>query len=173
GGSATEASKAGLASLTAALLREGTKTRTAQQIAQTIDSSGGSLGTSAGSDTASASCTMMKSSADIGLELLADVVINPAFSQEEVDRQMRQTLSGLQVTFSDPEPLAGYLARRTVFGTHPYAMPVGGTPDTVRKLKRDDVVSFYQTHYAPAYSYLAISGDVTPAEAFAKAEKYF
>lgn len=173
GGSATEASKAGLATLTAGLLREGTKTRTAQQIAKTIDSSGGSLESSAGSDTASAACTMMKSSADLGLELLADIVINPIFPQDEVDRQMRQTLSGLQVSYSDPETLGSYLARRTVFGTHPYAMPVGGSPDTVRKLTRDDIISFYQEHYAPAYSYLAISGDVTPAQAFAKAEKYF
>jgi len=173
GGSAAEASKAGLATLTAALLREGTKTRTAQQIAKTIDSSGGSLESSAGSDTASAECTMMKASADLGLELLADIVMNPTFPQDEVDRQMRQALSGLQVSYSDPQSLAGYLMRRTVFGTHPYAMPVGGTPDTVRKLKRDDIVNFYQTHYAPTYSYLAISGDVTPAEAFAKAEKYF
>jgi predicted Zn-dependent peptidase len=173
GGSAVEASKAGLATLTAALLREGTRTRTAQQIAKTIDSSGGSLGSNAGSDTASADCTMMKSSADLGLELLADIVINPTFPQEEVERQMRQTLSGLQVSYSDPQSLAGYLMRRTVFGTHPYAMPVGGTPDTVRKLKRDDIVSFYRAHYAPTYSYLAISGDVTPGEAFAKAEKYF
>lgn len=172
GGSGAEASKAGLATMTAELLRQGTKTRTAQQIAKTIDLSGGSLGSSAGSDTASAECTMMKSSADLGLDLLADIVINPTFPQDEVDRLMRQTLSGLQVAYSDPQTLSGFLARRTVFGAHPYAMPVGGTPDTVRKLKRDDIVGFYQTHYGPTYAYLAVSGDVTPAEAFAKAEKY-
>jgi predicted Zn-dependent peptidase len=173
GGSAADASKAGLAAMTAELLRQGTKTRNAQQIAKTIDSSGGNLGSAAGSDTASAECTMMKASADLGLELLADIVINPTFPQDEVDRLMRQTLSGLQVAYSDPQRLASFLARRTAFGAHPYAMPVGGTPDTVRKLTRDDIASFYQTHYAPTYAYLAISGDVTPTEAFAKAEKYF
>ena len=80
--------------MTAELLRQGTKTRNAQQIAKTIDSSGGNLGSAAGSDTASAECTMMKASADLGLELLADIVINPTFPQDEVDRLMRQTPYG-------------------------------------------------------------------------------
>ncbi len=172
GASAAEASKAGLATMTAELLRQGTKTRTAQQIATTIDSSGGSLGTSASSDTASAECTMMKSSAALGLDLLSDVIVNPSFPQAEVDRLMRQTLSGLQVAYNNPQSLAEFLARRAVFGNHPYGMPVGGSPDTVRKLKRDDIVAFYQAHYAPTYAYLAISGDLRPAEAFAMAEKY-
>ena len=171
--SANDAAHAGLASMTAQLLRQGTKTRTAQQIATTVDSSGGSLGASAGSDMANVQCTMMKSHADLGLELLSDIVLNPSFPQGEVDRLMRQTLSSLQVEYSDPQSLAELLARRTAFGKHPYGMPVQGTPDTVKKLKRDDIVAFYEAHYAPTYAYLAISGDVTPAEAFAKAEKYF
>lgn len=172
GGSQNTAAQAGLASMTANLLRQGTKTRTAQQIATIIDASGGSLDANAGSDTATVGCTMMKSKADLGMELLSDVVINPTFPQDEVDRLMRQTLSGLQVEFSDPQSLAELLARRTAFGKHPYGMPVSGTPDTVRKIKRDDVVNFYRTHYGPAHAYLAIAGDVTPAEAFAMAEKY-
>jgi len=173
GASANDAAHAGLASMTAELLRQGTKTRTAQQIATTVDSSGGSLGASAGSDMANVQCTMMKSHADLGLELLSDIVLNASFPQDEIDRLMRQTLSSLQVEYSDPQSLAELLARRTAFGKHPYGMPAQGTPDTVKKLKRDDIVGFYQSHYAPTYAYLAISGDVAPAEAFAKAEKYF
>ncbi|HLJ50325.1 MAG TPA: pitrilysin family protein [Bryobacteraceae bacterium] len=173
GGSATEASKAGLADLTAGLLRQGTKTRTAQQIANVVDSSGGSLGASATLDVAQAFSTMMKSSSALGLELLSDIVQNPTFPQDEFDRLMRQSLSGLQVTYNDPQNLAQVLAYRTAYGAHSYAMPTDGTPDTMRKLKRDDVISFYQSHYGPAYAYLAIAGDVTPSEAFASAEKYF
>lgn len=173
GASGADAAQGGLASMTAELLRQGTKTRTAQQIAHDIDLSGGSLGSSAGSDTATAECTMMKSGAALGLELLSDIILNPMFPQDEIDRLMRQTLSSLQVEYSDPQSLAGLLARRIAFGRHPYAVPVEGTPETVRKIKRDDIVSFYQTHYAPAFAYLAISGDVSPADAFASAEKYF
>jgi zinc protease len=173
GASANERDKAGLASITAELLRQGTKTRSAQQIATAVDSSGGSLGASASSDVATVQCTMMKSHGDLGLELMSDIVLNPTFPQAEIDRLMRQTLSSLQVEYSDPQSLAELLARRTAFGSHPYGMPVEGTPDTVRKLKRDDIEGFYKTHYAPAYAYLAVSGDVTPAKAFADAEKYF
>ncbi len=173
GGSVTAPADAGLAELTAELLRQGTKTRTAQQIAALVDSSGGSLGASVTLDDAHAFTTMMKSSSGLGLELLADIVENPTFPQDEFDRLMRQSLSGLQVEYNDPQNLAQLAAYRTAYGSHPYAMPVDGTPDTLRRLKRDDVVAFYRAHYGPAFAYLAIAGDVTPSEAFASAEKYF
>ncbi len=173
GASANQPWKAGLASTTAQLLRQGTKTRTAQQLAKEIDLSGGSLDTGAGYDTATAQCTMMKSKADLGIELLSDIVLNPTFPQDEVDRLMRQTLSGLKVEYDNPQSLSSFLTRRIAFGNHPYAMPVEGTPDTVSKIKREDIVGFYSAHYGPRFAYLAISGDVTPEEALAKAEKYF
>lgn len=173
GASANEPWKAGLASTTAQLLRQGTKTRTAQQLAKEIDLSGGSLDSGAGYDTATAQCTMMKSKAGLGIELLSDIVLNPTFPQDEIDRLMRQTLSGLQVEYEDPQSLSGLLTRRIAFGNHPYGIPVEGTPDTVGKLKREDIVGFYDAHYGPAFAYLAISGDVTPEEAIAQAEKYF
>jgi predicted Zn-dependent peptidase len=173
GSSANEPWKAGLAATTAQLLRQGTKTRTAQQIAKEIDLSGGSLNSSAGYDSASAECTMMKSQAGLGIELLADIILNPTFPQAEFDRMMRQTLSGLQVEYGDPASLSGLLTRRIAFGNHIYGIPVEGTPETVAKLKRDDIVKFYDAHYGPEFAYLAISGDVTPEEAMSKAEKYF
>lgn len=172
GGSSNEAKKAGLASTTAQLLRQGTKKRSAQEIARTIDMAGGELGTGANEDTASVTCNVMKSSADLCLDLVADVVLNPAFPREEIDRLVRQSLSGLQVEYSDPQSLARLIGRRSVYGEHPYALPVEGTPDTLRALKREDIVGFHQTNYAPATSYFAISGDITPAEAFRQAEKY-
>ncbi len=72
---------------------------------------------------------------------MADVLLNPAFDQEEIDRKMRQAQSGLQVQYASAEYLAPMVAARAILGTHPYAYPGDGTPDTLRNIKRDDLVA--------------------------------
>jgi zinc protease len=173
GNAADQPEKAGLAGFTAALLREGTATRNSQQISKLVDTAGGSLGASASDDAASVSASFMKAYADLGIELMADITLNPKFAQDEIDRQMRQAQSSLAVSYNDPEYLAPLLAARGILGTHPYAYPGSGTPQTLRNIKREDIAGFHARHYAPARAYLAIAGDLTPAEAFAKAEKHF
>ncbi len=173
GGIAHSTAKAGLASLTGDLLRQGTTSRSAQDTARTIDGVGGSLSIRTDDDTTQVSATVMKSSEDLGIELLADVVLNPVFKQEELDRLLRQRLSSLQIEYSDPEYLAPVSAARVIFGEHPYAFPVEGTPQTLASIKRQDIVQFHREFYSPAGAVLAISGDITPGEGFAKADKYF
>lgn len=165
--------KAGLASLVAALLREGTRTRTSQQIAQAVDGAGGQLKATAGNDVATVSMTFMKSHADLGFELMADIVQHPVFAEEEIARQQQQILSSLAVQYASAEYLVGAAAARAILGTHPYAYPGDGTPDTAGALKRQDLVEFYETHFAPNRAWLVIAGDLSAEEAFARAEKWF
>ena len=165
--------KSGLAGVTAALLREGTATRTSQQLAKAIDNAGGNLSASAGDDITGISMSFMKSYATLGMELMADITRNPAFAQEEIERQMRQAQSGFAVSYTNPEYLAPLSAARAILGTHAYAYPGDGTPVTLRNIKRDDIVGFYKANYAPGRAWMAIAGDVTPDEGFALAEKYF
>jgi predicted Zn-dependent peptidase len=165
--------KAGLAGITAGLLREGTTTLSSQEIARKVDGAGGSLGASAGDDTASVNMNFMKSYAELGMTLMSDIVRNPAFAQEEIDRQMRQAQSGLAVQYQDPAYLAPMVAARAILGTHPYAYPGDGTPQTLRNIKREDIQAFYKANYAPGRAWMAVAGDVTPDEGFAMAEKYF
>ena len=150
GAIAHDPQKAGLADMTATMLRNGgTKTRTSQQIAKLVDDAGGSLGSAAGEDTASIHATFLKSTADLGLELVADIVKNPVFDEKELERLRRRTLSGLQVQYNDPEFLIDILAPRVVYGRHPYAYPGDGTPETLRDMKREDLVAFHQERYVP------------------------
>ncbi len=165
--------KSGLATMAAGLLREGTATRTSQQLAKAIDNVGGNLSASAGDDTTSVSMSFMKSYAGLGMELMADITRNPAFAQDEIDRQMRQAQSGLAISYTDPEFLAPLAGARAILGTHAYAYPGSGTPVTLRNIKRDDIVAFYKANYAPGRAWIAIAGDVTPAEGFALVEKHF
>ncbi len=165
--------KAGLASLTAALLREGTRKRSSQEIARAVDDAGGQLNATAGNDVATVSMEFMKSKAELGFELMADIVQNPVFAEEEIARQQQQILSSLAVQYANAQYLAGVAAARAILGTHPYAYPGDGTPDTVGALKRKDLVEFYEKHYAPNRAWLVITGDLSAEEAFALAEKWF
>src|SRR5262245_13720668 len=105
GAAARSGKQAGLAAMTAALVRQGTSKRSAQQVAESIDRVGGSLGASATQDATQASVTVLTSSLDTGFDLLADVVQRPAFAPDEIERWRRQTLSSLQVAYRDPEYL--------------------------------------------------------------------
>ena len=104
---------------------------------------------------------------------MSDVVLHPAFKDEELDRHRQQLLSTLTVQYSSPDYLASLAFNHVVYSGSPYGWPSEGTPDTVKKLKSEELVKFHDEHYAPNQGFLAFAGDITPEEAFAFAEKYF
>ena len=173
GAASDPSKKQGVAVLTAALLDQGTATRSAEQIADTIDSIGGGLATGAGTDLSYANVLVMKDSLSLGFELLNDVVRNPAFKADELERQRQQAVSGLRVSYEDPDYVAGLVFDRLVYGFHPYGLPNNGTPESLQSVTVDDLRAFHQAHYAPNNAILAVVGDVTPQEAFAGAERAF
>ena len=173
GAASDPAKKEGVAVLTAALLDQGTTTRSASQIADTIDYVGGGLGTGAGTDLSYANVLVMKDSLGLGFDLLNDVVRNPAFKSDELERQRQQAVSGLKVSYEDPDYVAGLVFDRLVYGFHPYGLPNNGTPGSLQTITTDDLRAFHDTYYAPNNSILAVVGDVSPSEAFAGAERAF
>jgi len=173
GAASDPSQKQGVAVLTAALLDQGTATRSAEQIADTIDSIGGGLGTGAGTDLSYANILVMKDSLSLGFELLNDVVRNPAFKSDELERQRQQAISGLRVSYEDPDYVAGLVFDRLVYGFHPYGLPNNGTPESLQSITVDDLRTFHKAHYAPNNAILAVVGDVTPQEAFSGAERAF
>ena len=115
--------KAGVANLTGTLLDQGTTTKSSEQIADQIDFIGGALGAGSGSDLSFVNVVVMKDSFGVAMELLSDIVRNPAFAAEEIERQKQQTMSSLQVSAEDPDYIAGTLFDRLVYGFHPYGLP--------------------------------------------------
>jgi zinc protease len=152
------AGKSGVAALAASLLDQGTTTRSAEQIADTIDSIGGGLGTGAGSDLSFANVIVMKDSLALGFDLLSDVVRNPAFKQEEIDRQRQQSVSGQKVSFEDPDYVASVVFDRLVYGFHPYGLPGSGTPEALQSITEADLREFHQRFYTPNNAILAVVG---------------
>ena len=161
----------GIAAMAAQLLDQGTTTRSAQDIARQIDYVGGVLGVGAASDLSFVNTVVMSDSFDLALDLLSDVTRHPAFAPAELERQRQQVLSGMQVSYDDPGYLASVVFNRLVYGFHPYGMPHNGTPESVRAIGREDLVTFHAAHYMPNNAVLAIVGDVTAEQAFAGAER--
>ncbi len=173
GGAHDPNDRPGVASFMAGLLDQGTTTRTAAQIASTIDSIGGAIGTGSGTDLTFVTGLVMKDSFDLGLDLVSDVARNPVFAPEEIERHRQQLLSGLKVSYDDPEYLAGVVFDRLVYGFHPYGKPDSGTPESVASITRDDLVRFHKAWFGANNAILAIVGDVSAEEAFAGAERAF
>jgi zinc protease len=173
GGAQDPGDKPGVAALAAALLDQGTTTRSAEQIAQTIDSIGGAIGSGSGSDLTFINAVVMKDSFNIALDLISDSARNPGFAPREIELQRKQMLSGLQVSYDDPEYLAGAVFDRLVYGSHPYGRPDGGTPESIASITRDDLLAFHKAWFGANNAILAIVGDVTREEAFAGAERAF
>lgn len=163
--------KPGVAALVGQLLDQGTTTRSAPAIASEIDNIGGALAVGAGGDLSFVDAIVMKDSFDLALDMLADVTRRPAFATQEIERQRQQVLSSIQVSYDDPAYIATVVFNRLVYGFHPYGMPQNGTPESIRAITRDDLVSFHRTFYLPNNAVLAVVGDVTADEAFAEVER--
>ncbi len=173
GGEADPSEQAGLANLTAGLLTEGTATRTAPQIAEAIEALGGSIESGGLWDASTARLGVMSNKLDPAMAILADIVRNPAFKDEEIERQRQQLLDQLSVDMSNVGRLARFVATRVVFGATPYGHILSGTPETINRIKRADIVKFHQTYYRPDNAILVIGGHVKPDDAFKMAERMF
>src|SRR6266581_1211621 len=173
GGEVDPAKLAGITDMTAALLTRGTKTRTATQIAEAIEALGGSINSGGGWDSSSVSTSVMSSRISPAMEIVSDVVRNPAFAQEEIDRLRRQYLNNLRVALGQPGAIARFVAARVVYRDAPYGHPLSGTPESLPLIKQEDIVRLHDMFYRPDNAILVMGGDITPVNAFALAEKYF
>ncbi len=173
-GSGDEASgKAGVAAMTAALLTQGTATQSAPQIATAIEQLGASIGAGSGPDFTNVYANAPANVFPQTVALMADLVRNPAFATEELDRQRSQTLDGLRVALATPGPVASQSAARVIYGDAAYGAPGTGTLTTIPAITREDVVAFHQRRYRPSEATLVFSGAITEAEARALAQSAF
>ncbi len=172
-GSTYDGELPGLASVTAELLTKGTKTRSATQIAEEIDFVGGSLNATASWDAVNVNVLVLKKYLGVGFDILQDVVLNPTFPEEELERVRTQRLASIKQSKAEAGYLAGVRFSKELFAGHPYANESGGNEESIQKMKRDDLVKFYQTHFMPNNSFIIFAGDITHSEALPLVEKYF
>jgi zinc protease len=165
--------KAGTAALTAALLTQGTTTRSAPQIATEIEQLGADVGASSGPDFVNVYANAPANVFPQAVALMADLVRNPAFAEEELDRQRTLALDDLRVALSTPGQVAGQTVGRVVYGEASYGAPASGTTTSLPAIAEADVRAFHAARYQPAGATLIFSGDITPEAARALAQQAF
>ncbi len=163
-----EGEKAGYVSMAGQLLTKGTENRTKAELDAEIDFIGANLNASSTGVYASSLTTHT----DKLLELMTDVLFNPAFPAEELEKLKKQTLSGLAASKDDPNAIASNVRGVLTYGNdHPYGEFT--TEETVENITLEDCKKYYETYFRPNIGYLAIVGDITPKEAKKLIKKNF
>jgi zinc protease len=165
--------KAGLAIMASRLLDEGTTTRTSLQIAEAIESTGGAIDTDGSFERIVVGSTVLTGDTDLGLELVADLLINPIFPDEYVEKERARTLSEIASAKDRPQVIAGWAFNELVYEKHPLHRPSHGYPETVERLTRQDLIEFHRRFFVPNNAILSIVGDFRIAEILPRVKRYF
>jgi zinc protease len=155
----TEANN-GITSLLARLLLKGTPTRNAEQIATEIESVGGSIDSYGGNQSFGVNAEVLSDDFNTGLNLLADVLLNPVFPADELEREREVQLAGIQARRDDLLKSCSLAMRRALFGANGYGLDPIGTEASVQKVSVADLKAFHQKLAVPDNCVLAIYGDV-------------
>jgi zinc protease len=166
--------KAGLATLTADMLDEGTKTRSSLEISDQLGYIGSNVNVNAGWDSTSANLTTLTRHLDRALDIYSDIIINPAFPEKELDRLRASRMGTFKQRRDEPNSIANIVYASLLYGSkHPYGHPLSGDEASLASITGDDVRKFYETFYRPNNSTLIVVGDVTPDAVVAKLERAF
>ena len=155
--------KEGVASFVSELLTKGTPTRNAEQIAETIEGVGGSIGASAGDDFLTVSTDGLSDHADLAFSLLGDVTRQATFPADELELARTRFLSSLEVELSQASNVADRAFAKELFGKNPYGRTTSAA--SYKAVTRNDVVSFAQRRLRPSGALLVVAGDITLARA--------
>lgn len=164
----------GVAEATVDMLKLGTKTRSSRQIAETLAELGANLNisTAYGSRSTRATLSTLTESLDPALDLLADVLLNPSFPEDEFNKYRQREISALTQARSQPQFLGNERLFQLLYDGDPRAV-TASSPEALRKLTRDDLVRFYKERVHPAGALLGVAGDVTPKQIAAKLDARF
>lgn len=153
--------KRGLANLTAALLTRGTKSYSAQALAEELDFLGTSLSVDAGNDATTISLTTLTKNLDRSFALLAEVILSPSFPQDEFERIRKEIEGRLHSNEEDPGWVAGKAFREHLYPQHPYGRLISGQAETLARITPDDIKQFHATYYRPNNAIIAVAGEIT------------
>jgi zinc protease len=173
GSAADPPGEEGLASITAQLLRKGTQKRTAQQFAADTDFTGGSIETDASADFSTVSGEFLNKDLARGLDLYSDALLHPVFPQPEVDKLLAQSLDGVRAAKDEARSVLGTYYDAYLYNGNGYGRSADGDEISLTKIRRDAIVKFYESYYAPGNILLAVAGDFQTAEMKQKLEEVF
>jgi len=165
--------KNGLTQLTGKMLLKGTTSRTAEEIAGEIESVGGSMDTYGGNNSFGLNAEVLSSDFDLGLNLLADVLLNPAFPEAELERERHLQLAAIRAQKDQLLQTAAKIMRQELFGASGYGLDTLGSEESVAGIQVSDLKMFHQAFVRPNNCVLAIYGDVKTDAGRQAVEKAF
>ncbi len=165
--------KLGLADFTTVALMRGTEKRTFEQIYDSLESVGATLGFAAGTHTASFGGRALVEDLPLLFELLAETLRQPVFPADEIERLRAQLLTGLAIRAQDTGDMASLAFDQLIYAGHPYSRPDDGYPETVKAISRDDIAEFHRHTFGPQGLTLSVVGAVEPGFVVEQVSRYF
>ena len=165
--------EAGVAAFTAELMERGAGDRTALELAGVVDALGAELSVGASWDAMDAGVSGLSRDFDTLWDVWEDVILRPRFDADEAERVRSETLASLTQAADDPRTLVGWKFVETLYPTHRYGLPSGGTPTSVAALDGDAARAFYERVAVPDNAIFYAAGDVDPAALIARLEQSF
>ncbi len=166
----------GTSSLAMSMLDEGTAKRSALEISDELARLGAIFGARSGIDASGVSISALTDNLDPSLDLFADLVLNPVFPQNELDRLRKARLARIQQEKTQPMGIALRIVPALMYGKdHAYSLPLtgSGTEESVSRITRDSLVNYHQTWFKPNNATMIVVGDTTMGEIKPKLEKLF
>jgi zinc protease len=163
--------KLGLADFTTSTLMRGTKTQSFQEIFDSLESIGASLGIGCGPHTAGFGGKALAEDLPTLLKMLADVLMNPVFPKKDIERVRSQLLTGLDLRAQDTNSMAMLDFEKVLYKDHPYQNPSDGYIETIQAIKVQDLTDFHQKHFGPKDMTLVVVGPFEPESVISLAEE--
>jgi len=154
----------GITRLMAKVLLKGTKTRTAEQIANQIEAVGGSISSEAGNNSFAVSLDITKPDVKLGVELLSDVLLNATMPEEAIAREKEVQIAAIKQDEEQLTTVARNILRQALFTQHPYALRANGSVDSIQRLTRKDLLEFRDRYVVAKNGVIFVFGDVKAAE---------
>jgi zinc protease len=154
----------GITRLMAMVLLKGTKTRTAEQIANEIEAVGGSISSDAGNNSFKVSVDVMKPDVKLGVDLLSDVLLNATFPEKAVAREKEIQIAAIQQEEEQLTSVARNIMRQALFPQHPYALRSNGSVESVQRLTQKDLLEFRDRYVVAKNGVIYVFGDVKVSE---------
>ena len=162
--------RTGLASITASMLSEGTKTRDGEALSNALQLLGTSVSTSVGAESGSIGFVSTAAKFAPTLDIVADMLLNPVFPADALERLRAQRLVALTQARAQPGAIAGRVFPKVLYGTrHPYGRVA--TEASIKALTREEILRFHGNYFQPGRALITVVGDVTSAAAKTTVEK--
>ncbi|MDD2481857.1 MAG: pitrilysin family protein [Lutispora sp.] len=155
------------------MLFKGTKKRTSKEIANSIDKIGGQLNAFTAKECTCFYAKVLDTHFDIALDILADMFFNSAFSETEIEKEKGVVLEEISMYEDSPEDLVHDIFTQSVWAENPLGMPILGTEDTLKELKRKDIIDYFDINYTPENIVVSVVGNFKEKYILDEIEKFF